>query len=401
MSCFPEKIVFLFACWFLTGFSTICAQPSWGEQIEQASLKQLTGSNLPSIQIAVAHRNKLIYQQAFGFADIENQVKATNSTKYRIASISKWLTATTAMRLVEQGKLDLDQEVQFYCPQFPKKKWPITSRDLLTHTSGIRHYRDFESELRNVKSDKERKLIEEQQYRELLSTYQRYTDTQAPLELFKDSPLLFKPASDWHYTSHGYRLIGCVLTGAAGEKYRSLMQSMLFEQFDMSDTLADDAWQIISHRASGYRIEGAESVRRADMRDVSENLPAGGHLSTAADLSLFAQAFFNYNILSKETVELMTKPIMSQHKKAGPKWRNAIPSKGKYGYGVMTFSVDDRIWRGHTGRQAGGSAILVWVPDKELSIAILTNAKGWRGYISFTQEIEAILTNKRLKEIDN
>lgn len=399
MSCFPGR--FVIACWFLTGISTICAQPSWHDQIERASLKQLSASNLPSIQIAVAYRNKLIYQRAFGFADIENQVKATNSTKYRIASISKWLTATTAMRLVELGKLDLDREVQFYCPQFPKKKWPITSRELLTHTSGIRHYRDFESELQNVKSDKERKQIEAQQYREQLSTYQRYTDTQAPLELFKDSPLLFKPTTDWKYSSHGYRLLGCVLAGAAGKEYRLLMQSMLFEQFNMPDTLADDAWQIIPYRASGYRIEGAGAVRRADMRDVSENLPAGGHLSTATDLSLFAQQFFNYKILSKETVELMAKPIMSQYKKAGPKWRNAIPSKGKYGYGVMTFLADDRVWKGHTGRQAGGSAILVWAPDKELSIAILTNAKGWRGYISFTQEIEAILTNKRLMEIEN
>lgn len=375
---------------------------NWRQQIKRAALAELSQSGAPSFQIAVARGEVLVYQQAFGFADIENQVRATNETKYRIASVSKWLTATATMRLAEQGKIDLDKNVQTYCPQYPHKKWPATSRNLLTHTAGVRHYTDYQAAFDNAQSSSERTKVRLEQYRDELSAYSRYTDTIMPLATFKDAPLKFKPSSDWSYTSHGYRILGCVLAGASGKSYRALMQSLIFAPLKMTSTLEDDAWRIIPFRASGYRIQESGELRRADMRDVSENLPAGGYLSSASDLSLFSQAFFNYKILPKNTVELMTKPYqaLNDDTDPAPSWRNAIPSKGKYGYGVMTFDLGQQEWKGHTGRQAGGSAIVVWIPKKRLSISILTNVKGWRGYISFMQKIEAIFTQEVLASFE-
>ena len=74
-----------------------------------------------------------------------------------------------------------------------------------------------------------------------------------------------------------------------------------------------------------------------------------------------------------------------------PSWRDAIPSKHNYGMGVMLFPNDEHVWFGHTGQQADGSSIVFMIPEHDISIAVLTNIKGWRGYMSFTREIADIL----------
>lgn len=118
---------------------------------------------------------------------------------------------------------------------------------------------------------------------EALSSHTRYNDVIAPLDTFKDDELVFEPGTDWLYSSFGYRLLACVLQGASNTRYVDLMDRVVFAAAGMSHTVPDDAWAVIPHRVSGYRIERG-TARRADSKDVSENLPAGGCLSTASDL---------------------------------------------------------------------------------------------------------------------
>ena len=369
--------------------------PPWKEQIAEAAQAELLRSGTPSLQVAVGYDGAVIFERAFGLADVENSVIATAETKYRTASVSKWLTATAAMRLVEQGKLDLDKPVQTYCPQFPKKRRPVSTRQLLTHTSGIRHYADYDDELAAAKTDAERIQVEIRRYRDELGEYTRYTDLTAPLENFKNDALTFAPGTDWLYSSFGYRVLGCVLEGASGRSYRTLMDEEVFGPAGMNHTLADDAWAIVPHRASGYRLDREKPLRRADLRDVSENLPAGGHLTTATDITLFAQAFNSGRLVSADSVALMVRQTSAG---AGPvedysSWRHAIPSAERYGYGVMFFPHENEQWIGHTGRQAGASAIIVLVPGSKISIAVLTNVKGWGGYMRFARTLRSIVEN--------
>ncbi len=366
---------------------------SWEEQIALAALEELNESGVPSLQIAVGHDGKVIFEGAYGLADVENDVPATPKTRYRTASVTKWMTATATMGLVEKRKLDLDGPVQAYCPQFPEKRWPVTTRQLLTHTSGIRHYADYDSALAEAKTDAELAEIERRRDRSRLGEYTRYTDVIAPLENFKDDPLVFEPGSGWLYTSFGYRVLACVLEGAAGRSYREIMTREVFDRAGMADIVDDDAWAIIPRRAAGYRLVSGEPLRRADMRDVSENLPAGGHLATASDLVSFALAFHAHRVVSADTVLLMSRPLGERDGREADSssWRDAIPSEGKYGYGVMFFPTDDDPWLGHSGQQAGGSAIVMLAPDRNLSFAVMTNVKGWRGYISFSNTLRAIL----------
>ena len=369
---------------------------SWGNIVRELIKAEIETSGTPSIQVAIGMNNKLIFNEAYGLADVENNVEATPDTKYRIGSVSKWITATSVMALVDQGKIDLDLPIQTYCKHYPIKQSKISSRQLLNHTSGIRHYIDYEEEIKNATSEELVAKLADQRDRDILSSHTRYTDIESTLDSFKNDELLFEPGADWSYSSHAYRVLGCVLEGASQKNYRELVGELVFHKAKMQSTIDDDSWAIVANKASGYRLRRDKTLRLADMRDVSENLPAGGHLSTASDLILFSQAFRNGTLLSSESIFMMSKAFRSNRVKMERKasWRDAIPSKDYYGHGTMFFPGEDAMWLGHTGRIAGGSSIVLLHPEHNLSIAILTNAKGWNGYISFSKKIRATLEKK-------
>ena len=366
---------------------------TWDKLIDHSAAKELKESGIPSLQLAIGYKDSILFERAYGFADLENKVPATSMTEYRTASISKWWTATLTMILVSQGKLNLDIPIQTYCSHFPIKKWPITARQLLTHTAGIRSYLTLEEELSKAKNAEDSSLAKGRYNLELLGQYTRYTNLKESLGNFKQDPLLFEPGTSWSYSSQGYRVLGCVLEDVTGTPYASLMKQMIFNPGGMSNTLVDDSWAIIPNRASGYQIEEGKAIRRAEMRDVSENLPAGGFLSTATDLVKFAQKFIHQGFVPSNDIRLMSTSFFKQTSPGlqQPSWRDAIPSMEKYGYGLMLYPDTNTIRIGHDGRQAGFSSIVITIPEKDITIAVLTNAKGWNGYISFTKSIEDII----------
>ena len=365
----------------------------WQKAISSAIENELKDSGAPSLQVAIGKKGRIIFKSSYGLADIENNVSATNNSKYRTGSVSKWFTSAAVKVLIETGAIDPELPIQIYCPQFPEKQWPITTNNLLTHRSGIRHYIDYDEVLENTKNVEKHKSISRNRDRDLLSSFTRYIDVISPLANFKNDPLLFEPNTNWSYSSLGYRVLACVLEGAAKMNYSEVMDELIFKKASMTDTTKDDAWDIISGRTTGYQLTREKILRRADLRDTSENLPAGGHLSTANDLALFALAL-NTGKLSPSGNGFEGKAWGDAGKGTiGNKssWRNAIPSQEYYGEGEMFFPDKLRFWVGHTGRIAGGSAIVVLQPESNVAIAVMTNAKGWNGYISFMDKLKIIL----------
>ncbi len=361
------------------------------QRIEEAARQELVESGAPSMQIAVAHDGRVIFQGAYGFADLEQKVPANVHSRYRTASLSKWLTATAALALVELGKLDLDAPIQRYCPSFPAHGSPMTTRHLLRHESGIRHELDHEAAIERAADDAARLALEVRRDRELLSEYTRYTDVIEPLDVFKQDALLFEPGTNWSYSSPGYRVAGCVLEGASSRPYSDLIRELILERSMMKDTLPDDSWAIIPNRVAGYHLERGAPLRRAEMTDVSGNLPAGGHLSTATDLVKFADAFITGKLVSTASIALMLPKVSEIDWSGEDAWRDAIPSRESYGYGVMAFPRIQGRWIGHTGRQPGASVIVIASPDTRMSIAVMTNVKGWNGYVSFIDRVRRIV----------
>lgn len=341
------------------------------QEISQVATEALASQHLPGLGVAVAKDNR-IWSGGFGKADLEQDVPVTTRSMFRTASIAKWFTATAAMRLVEEGKLDLDAPIQQYCPQFPRKQWPVTSRQLLTHMAGVRHNYGDNGEKRDTEA--ERQALDQLIQREKLSQYSRYTDVIKPLDTFKNDPLLFQPGTRVHYSSPGYRVLGCVLEGAAHVPYRTLMRDLIFEPAGMNTITADDALAIVPNRVAGYSKAADDTLVRAAFRDVSENLPAGGWLSNAEDMVRFALAFQSGTLVKQTTRdEMIARPRLIDGTPAPNPFGNP---KYYYGMGIMVGPIDASPAWFHTGGQSGASALLFWFSDSNVAVALMTNRDG-------------------------
>jgi CubicO group peptidase (beta-lactamase class C family) len=356
-------------CFFLSPVHGAGLSPRQIQDVSKVATDWLEIHHVPGLAVAVA-KNDSIWSAGFGKADLEQDVPVTARSMFRTASVAKWFTATAAMRLVEAGKLDLDAPIQQYCPQFPAKPWPVTSRELLSHMGGVRH--NYGSNGEKQDTEAERKALDERVQRERSTQYTRYTDVIKPLDTFKDDPLLFEPGTNSRYSSLGYRVLGCVLQGAAREPYRQLMRDLVFGPAGMTSITEDDALAIIPRRVAGYsRGDASDSIVRADFRDVSENLPAGGYLATAEDLVRFVLAFRSGKLVSIKTRDRMLER---------PKLLDGSPApnpmgdpKFYYGMGIMVDPGDTQPAWFHTGGQSGASTLLFLFPKDDVVVAVMSN----------------------------
>ena len=368
--------------------------PQQIEKIRELSATTLSKEGLPGLSVAVAKGNQ-IWSAGFGSADLEQNVPIDSRSLFRTASISKWLTATAAMRLVEEGKLDLDAPIQQYCPQYPQKQWTITSRELLSHLSGIRHYHGANGEPRETEA--QRKALDELVKKEASTQYTRYTDIISTLDSFKDDPLMFQPGTRFLYTSLGYRVLACGMEGAAHTSYHALMRQVVFTPAGMTSITEDDSQTIIPHRVAGYARGPDKQLIHAPFRDVSANLPAGGHLSSPEDLVRFAVAFDEGKLVQSKTRDLMIqrpKLLDGSDVPYAPSYFG-MGSGLYYSMGIFVgkTSAGEPLLM-HTGRDPGASTELLLAPDSKVAVAVMTNMSQWDGGDDLAKQILEIVRNE-------
>jgi serine beta-lactamase-like protein LACTB len=316
-------------------------------QIEQLITAYMSAHRVPGLSIAVVVDGKLAWSNGYGMANLENFVPAKASTAFRSASIGKTMTATAAMQLFEQGKLDLDTDIRKYCPAFPQKRYLITSRQLLSHLSGIRHYggpRDKEEQSSTV----------------------HYGGVVEALAPFKKDPLLFPPGTKFLYSSYGYDVLGCVIQGAAGVPFLAYMKEYVWDPAGMTATRDDDPSALIPNRAAGYvHIDG--QLHNAQMVDMSNRLAAGGYVTTVVDLAKFATAVMTGQLIRDETFKQMTTPA-----------RLSNGEKVEYGqgWGLELEEWHSDRWVSHGGGSPGVSGFLALMPKHQFAVAILSNLEG-------------------------
>jgi serine beta-lactamase-like protein LACTB len=358
-------------CFVATAMSAVAAsklvrsQSRWTAEkataIQTLIEDEMAKQRIPAVSVSVVMDGRAVWARGFGFADLEHRVSATPQTVYRIASVSKPLTATAAMQLAERGKLDLDAPIQRYVPSFPAKPWTLTARHLLQHTSGVRHYRPDEDVNRR-----------------------HYATLTEALDQFKDDPLLFEPGTNFRYTSFGFVLLGAVIEGAAGVTYAGYVRSNILEPCGMSSTRPDDSEAIIPNRARGYRLDGAGNVANCVWVDQSNKLPGGGWLSTVEDLARFAIAIDNNTLLRADTKKQM--------------WDRVRTSDGRqmdYSKGWMSAHEDGSVvGAGHGGNQQGAMATFNIEPQKNTATVLLMNAESYKGIWQLTGRISQIIAPK-------
>lgn len=235
----------------------------------------------PSFSLAVAWKGKLIWSEAFGFINLEQQIPATPETRYRINSVSKPITGAALAKLYEAGRISLDSTVQHYVPGFPVKSYPVTLRQLAAHTAGIRHYRSDE---------------------EVLNT-RHFNSLDEALHVFAEDSLLFRPGSQVKYSSFGYNLLGSVVEKASGQNYLDYIRK---EVLAPANATGIGIEQNDTSKVRYYERWAPDPLQLVPPIDQSIKYPSGGLVGTPSDLVAFGAAYWEGKIVSPETVALFT-----------------------------------------------------------------------------------------------
>ena len=313
---------------------------SWNGASSRTLVQEvMRGRQIPGMAAAVVREGTTIWSETFGLADLEQQVAVTPQTVFRFASVSKPMTAVAAMRLAAAERLSLEDEVGRLVEGLPPDLSHVTVRQLLTHQSGLRHYRSDE--------------------REPLRRYHRLSEV--VLGRAGDG-LLFEPGSRHSYSTHGYSLLGWALEKAAGRAFEETMRAQVFTPARMATARVDDIYALVPHRTRGYFLSLAGELRHARPVDPSDKYPGGGLCGTILDLAAFAAALQDDRLIPASARAAMWTPQTL-----------ADGNATDYGLGWHVGERDGRRFVFHTGSQPGTSAFLYMEPDTGMAAVLLAN----------------------------
>ena len=294
------------------------------------------------VSVAVVKNGRTIVAKGYGFADLENDVPATAETVYRIGSVTKQFTSAAIMRLMEQGKLSLDDTLQKFFPTFPAQGNRVTVRHLLNHTSGIKSYTSLGAKwARVVRLD---------------------LAPDSMVTLFANEPFDFKPGDAWRYNNSGYFLLGMIIEKLSGKPYGQYLQDELFTPLGVKSTIYCDQAPLIKHRAQGYATKPGGGFINAEPLSMTQPYAAGSLCSTVNDLVTWTQALSSGKVVSAASYKLMTTPVAL--------------NDGKpimYGFGLGTGVLGGHRQVSHNGGINGFISELHHYPDDSVITVVLTN----------------------------
>jgi CubicO group peptidase (beta-lactamase class C family) len=301
-----------------------------------------TNKNTPGGVVMVAHKNTTVYSKAFGLANISYQIPNTQATVFNIGSVAKQFTAMGIVLLQLEGKLSFDDAIHTYLPELHNFTPPITIRQLLHHTSGIRSV----PELLGLAGWRDGDAFSNE------DVY-RY--------LQKQHDLNFEPNSEYMYTNSGYILLAKIIENVSKKKFKSFMEERIFQPFQMNATfIEEDYSKIMSQIASSYTQIAASVFQTVENTDLTYG--ASNVYSTCGDLLKWSKNYHEApNEWQKAFKLLETLTDLNSGK------------KNNYGFGIFV----DNYWGNrriqHTGGIAGFQSVMYCYPDDDVQIVILSN----------------------------
>jgi CubicO group peptidase (beta-lactamase class C family) len=348
-------------------------------------VEDLSNKDKFSGTVLIAKGNEIIYQKAVGFANKENNLKNNIDTKFNLASMNKMFTGIAIAQLVEKNQLNYTDKVVKYLPNLPKKTFGnITIEQLLTHTSGTGDFFTMPN------------FIEIKDTAKTINSY---------VALGIDQPLIFEPGSKFEYSNYGYILLGAVIETVSKTNYFDFVKHNIFSKAGMKNTDSYESDQATENMAIGYALPPqmpSETPKPIDEKTIREaNTPfievkgtsAGGGYSTVIDLHKFSQALLSGKLLSKNSLEIVTKGKVKMQFAMPPNAKPMLMPEIKYGYGFgESFKNNIRII-GHTGGAPGIDCKIDIYPDLGYSVIVLSNYD--RGSIPIANLIENSITKKQ------
>ena len=279
--------------------------------------------------------------KGFGYADLENKTPAHAESAYRLASITKSMTGEAIVQLAERGKIDLDAEIQTYVPDYPKQQWPVTVRNLLTHTGGGQVGSGLGPEHVMTK--------------EVVARISKY-------------PIQYETGTKFDYQTSAYNLLGAAVENVSGQSLDAYFRENLFAPAGMKDTRMDDVIALVPNRVRGYELVNGE-VRNAPFIDVSSRFGGGGLTGTVPDLLRWARAALAGKIVSPKWIDEMLKPFTS---KPG-RYTGLGDGDTYYTQGWMVQPVNGRLGVFAAGSQKGTETMVFYFPEQRLGLAVACN----------------------------
>ncbi len=318
-----------------------------GQQIERLIRHEIEDKALPSVTIALVDDQRIVWAQAFGWADVERRTPATAETVHRVGSVSKLFTDIGIMQLVERGELDLDAPVTTYLPEFaPRNPYdrPITLRQLMSHRSGLLR----EPPVGNYFDPDGSSLA-------------------AMVESLNGRSLVYQPGSRVKYSNAAIGVVGYVLEARSGEPFARHLQRAVLEPMGLTSSGFAPTPALQGRLAKAYMW--ARDGRQYEAPTFELGMaPAGSMYSTVLDLGRFLSVLFaggrtrsGVQLLRPETIETMWSPQFG------------VPDQGRaFGIGFALSTLDGHRHVGHGGAIYGFATDLAALPDQKLGAVVVT-----------------------------
>lgn len=332
-----KKILSVFGI-FLISFSSAFGQ-NHTKEID-AYLKSEYPADGPGVSFLIAKDGKPIYQKAFGMANLELQVPMTPNNVFEIGSMTKQFTAVSILMLEEQGKLNIEDDITKYIPDYPTQGKKITIHQLLNHTSGIKSYTNMSKFISMARTDMSPKEL---------------------IDVFKKEPMDFDPGDQFLYNNSGYILLGYIIEVASGETYPDFIQKNIFDTLGMTSSSYGSMQNIVPNRASGYS-ESENGYVNADYLSLTLPYAAGSIMSTTSDLLEWENALNSNILIKKESYE---KAIHGSTLNDG--------SHISYGFGLEEGDVNGSPSIQHGGGIFGYTTMGIYLPKEKIYVVGLTN----------------------------
>ena len=300
--------------------------------------KMMKDQRIVGLSLAVIKNGKAMVNKGYGLANAEHNVPVTSETVIRLGSVSKQFFATAILKLMEEGKLSIEDSVHKFFPDAPETWRPIQVKHLMSHTSGLK--REGPAYNNSV--------------------------IQPDLVVIRSAyslPLDFKTGQKYQYCNLAYFMLAEIITQVSGMPWQDYILEKLFLPAGMKKSCMTDFYPIIPNRASGYMHNKGVLVNADAMYAVR---PSGGFLSTSSDMILWDKVLREKNIiLKKEDWELLWQPFI--------KTSDNPASKEYYGFGWTIDELNGRKVIEHGGSNIGFRSYYARFVNDGLSIIIMTN----------------------------
>ena len=315
--------------------------------------------------IAIQEKGTVVFEKAYGYADVDSKTKATPKTKYKIGSITKIFTSAIIFQLIEEKKLKLNTKLSEFFPKI-KNADKITIGQMLNHQSGIYNYTD------NADFDTyNTKLLNR---RDMLNRLESYEP-------------VFEPGTKAEYSSSNYLLLGYIIQDITLKSYKENVMSRIVNKIGLKNTYYYSKINPKKNESYSYAFSNGKWIRTEEWNESIVGA-AGALQSTPADLTKFTKALFDGKIIKKESLALMTTIDMG------------------FGKGIFAYPFIERKFFGHNGGIESFSSVLGYYPKDDLAISVLMNGDDintndlMTGVLSCYYKLPYIFPNFKSAKID-